>query len=90
MRCTNYNQIEIKNGLKGILEVVPPRKNTGKASQNVFLRLYRDFKKFAVISSVLRTVFTNEIVIKFVFNKINLNWHSKKSIIMLFFVAFLN
>ena len=36
MRCTNYNQIVNKTGLKGILEKVPPRKNMGKASQNVF------------------------------------------------------
>ena len=28
--------MKIKIGLKGILERVPPRKNTGKASQNVF------------------------------------------------------
>ena len=44
MRCTNYNQIVNKTGLKGILEKVPPRKNTGKASQNVF-RLELRFHK---------------------------------------------
>ena len=49
MRCTNYNKIEIKTGLKGILEKVPPRKNARKASQNVFLRSYHDFTRFEVI-----------------------------------------
>ena len=41
----------------------------------MFLRLYRDLTKFAVILSVFRTVFMYEIlflVIKFVLNKINL------------------
>ena len=36
MRRANYNQIENKTGLKGILEKVPLQKNMGKASQNVF------------------------------------------------------
>ena len=36
MKCTNYNYIEIKTGLRGILERVPPRKNTSKGSPNVF------------------------------------------------------
>ena len=36
MRRTNYNETEIKTGLKGILERVPPGKSTGKASQNLF------------------------------------------------------
>ena len=36
MRCTNYNWIEIKTGLKGILESVPPGKNSRKTTQNVF------------------------------------------------------
>ena len=59
----------------------------------MFLRLYRDLTKFAVILSVFRTVFMYEIlflVIKFVFNKINLTWHSTKFNIMLFFGAFFN
>ena len=49
MRCTSYNEIEIKTGLKGILERVPSQKNMSKASQNVFLRSYRGFTQFAVI-----------------------------------------
>ena len=36
MKCTNYNEIEIKTGLNGILEKVPPWKKLGKASQNIF------------------------------------------------------
>ena len=36
MKCSNYNEIEIKTGLKGILEKVPPWKNLSKASQNIF------------------------------------------------------
>ena len=36
MTCTGYNSTEIKAGLKGILEKVPPRKNTSKASRNLF------------------------------------------------------
>ena len=36
MRSTNYDSVEIKTGLKGILERAPPRKNMSKASQNVF------------------------------------------------------
>ena len=36
MRRTNYNETEIKTGLKGILERVPPGKSMGKASQNLF------------------------------------------------------
>ena len=36
MRCTNYNQIEIKTGLKRIQERVLPRKSTSKACQNIF------------------------------------------------------
>ena len=90
MRYTNYNSIEIKPGLKGILQRVPPLKNMGKARQNVFLCSYGDFTKLAVILSVFRMVFMNEIVIKFVLNKINLTWHSTKLIVMLFFVVFLN
>ena len=46
-----------------------------KGYPKCFLRLYCNFAKFAVISSVFRTVFTNEILflgIKFVVNKINL------------------
>ena len=31
IRCTNYNKIKIKIGLQGILERVPPWKNTSKA-----------------------------------------------------------
>ena len=49
MGCTNYNQIEIKTGLKGILERVPLQKNMSKANQNVFLHLYHHFSKFEVI-----------------------------------------
>ena len=49
MGCTNYNEIEIKTVLKGILERVKQQKNMSKASQNVFLCSYRDFKKFTVI-----------------------------------------
>ena len=36
MKRTNYNETEIKTGLKGILERVPPGKSMGKASQNLF------------------------------------------------------
>ena len=36
VRRTNYNEIEIKTGLKRILERVPPWTNTSKASQNLF------------------------------------------------------
>ena len=36
MRRANYNYIEIKTGLKGILERVSPRKNMSNASQNLF------------------------------------------------------
>ena len=49
MRSTNYNWIEIKTGLKRILERLPPGKNSSMASQKVFLGLYGDFTKFAVI-----------------------------------------
>ena len=47
--CDNRREIEIKTGLKGILERVSPQKNTRKASQICFLRSYRDFTKFARI-----------------------------------------
>ena len=43
MRHTNDKWIEIKTSLKGILRV-PLRKNTSKASQNIFLCLYQDFE----------------------------------------------
>ena len=59
MTDTNYNYIETKTSLKGILKIAPSRKNTSKASQNVFLRFYCDLRKFAVIESIFRTVFTN-------------------------------
>ena len=36
MRRANYNYIEIKTGLKGILERVTPWKNMSNASQNLF------------------------------------------------------
>ena len=36
--------IEIETGLKGILERVPQRKNTSKASQNVFTFVLRFHK----------------------------------------------
>ena len=91
MRCTNYNQIEIKTGLKRILERVLPRKNTNKARQNFFLCSYHDFLKFVVIYNFLKTVFTYEIlllVFKFVLNKINLTCHGTK-VNMLFFCCVL-
>ena len=44
MRCMNYNLIEIKTGLKRILERVLPQKNTSKASQNVFIFVMRFHK----------------------------------------------
>ena len=44
MRSTNYNQIENKTGLKGILEQVPPRTNTSKASQNGFTFVLQSHK----------------------------------------------
>ena len=81
MRSTNYNQIEIKTGLKRILERVLPRKNTSKARQNFFLCSYHDFLKFVVIQIFLRTVFTYEILLllfKFILNKINLTFNGIK------------
>ena len=36
IKSTNYNWIEIKTGLKRILERAPLQKNTSKASQNAF------------------------------------------------------
>ena len=44
MRSTNYNQIENKTGLKGILEQVPPQTNTSKASQNIFTFVLQSHK----------------------------------------------
>ena len=85
MGCTNYNQIEIKTGLKGILERrVPPRKNASKASQNVFFMFLSRFLEVRGDSNEILFL-----VIKIVLNKTHLTWQGT-IIIMLFFVAFLN
>ena len=44
MKGTNYNEIEIKTVLKGILKRVPLCKNRGKANQNVFMFVLRFHK----------------------------------------------
>ena len=56
----------------------------------MFFTFVSPFHKVRSDLKVFRMVFTNEIVIRFVLNKINLTWHITKLIIMLLFVVFLN
>ena len=57
MGCTKYNWIQIKTGLKGILETAPLWKNTSKAGQNVSLTLILQFHKVLSDLKLLRDHF---------------------------------
>ena len=66
----NYNLIKTKTGLKGILERVPPQKNTRKASQNVFniciaiSQISLQFKASLEWFSGMKYCFSDQICIK--------------------------